>query len=104
MAGGLPSVRAAVAIPGSPSPLEKIRCGDGHVPRLPSDLVFGYRNGKTMLDPPKGATMTTDSNIVRAIVWTTAYNRVPLLFGIFRGWRRSRAANAVADWRSFSGT
>ena len=48
--------------------------------------------------------MTTDENITRAIVWATAYNRVPLLFDIMGGWRRSRAANAVADWRSFNGT
>ena len=46
--------------------------------------------------------MTTDTDITRAIVWATAYNRVPLILGILRGWRRSRAANAVADWRSFS--
>ena len=47
--------------------------------------------------------MTTDTDITRAIVWATAdYNRVPLMLGILRGWRRSRAANAVADWRSFS--
>jgi len=57
-----------------------------------------------MLDPPKGATTTTDQESAQALVWTVAYNRVPLLFGIFRGWRRSRAANAVADWRSFTGS
>lgn len=46
----------------------------------------------------------SDADVIRAIVWSRAYNRVPLVFGLFRGWRRSRAANAVADWRSFNGS
>ena len=48
--------------------------------------------------------MSADTDITRAIVWARAYNRVPLVFGLFRAWRRSRAANAVADWRSFNGS
>lgn len=56
-----------------------------------------------MLDPPKGATMTTDRKLAEAVVWAATYNRVPMIFGIFRGWRRSRAANALADWRNQAG-
>ena len=49
--------------------------------------------------------MSTDTmKIERAIVWATSYNRRPLIFGLFRGWRRSRAANAVADYCSFTGS